>query len=307
MEPFSMDPISAEVLTTIANEASREAFAAHTVPNSTTDTFCKSYKTPVNSMIEAAIHSAMKAMAKLFQDREKLLIDRINEVQVKISSKPSSFSEMVGGGRPPREQRQVIASQVLSQVKQIEQRALNVVVIGMKESETTDFDMVNKFFTEAGVEDGSIRNVRRLKKGNNTITSNLILVSLTTQEARTAVLDKCRHHKQTGEFQHVFAREDRTPAEQYEFNKTREETRRRNTGLQEVGLLNKPFRYIIHRRTGKVDLIDVVESEKERRYVFRKSSDIDAAKAANTRPTNNNSNVSTGGASGNGGNSAGSG
>jgi len=235
-------------------------------------------------MIESAILSALKATAKLNQDREKVLMDKINELQSKIN-KPNNFAEAASRGLP-KEHRQAIASQVATQVKQIEQRAYNVVVIGIKESDdASDSDKVKNFFSAADVraeELNAIRNVRRLKKGNNTITSNLILVSLSNQDARSVILDKCRHHRLEGEHQQVFAREDRTPAEQFEFNKTREQARRRNKELEDDGLLDRPFRYIIHRRTGKVDLIDVVESSRLQKYVFKRAADVDTAKSERT-------------------------
>jgi hypothetical protein len=125
---------------------------------------------------------------------------------------------------------------------------------------------------------------------------------LSNQDARTSILDKCRHHKLSGDYQHVLVREDRTPAEQQEFNRAREQARRRNKELDDEGLLNKPFRYVIHRRTGRVDLIDVDESSKQQRYVFRKVADLELAKSkASSR--NNNTTTTTGDASGDGGTS----
>jgi hypothetical protein len=301
MEPFLMEPIGDDVLDTIAKAAAQEALA--TVPASATETFAKNYKDKVGKMIEFAVRSALKAAAKLNHDREKDLVKRINELQVKIDTKPTNFAAAVSTGLP-KEQRQAIASQVMSQVKQIEQRAFNVVVIGIKESDTSsDSEKVNAFLADAGAGEGVefIRNVRRLKKGNNTLTSNLILVSLSNQDARTSILDKCRHHKLSGDYQHVFVREDRTPAEQQEFNRAREQARRRNKELEDEGLLNKPFRYVIHRRTGRVDLIDVEESSKQQRYVFRRVADLELAKSKASGRIN--SATTTGDASGDGGTS----
>jgi hypothetical protein len=121
--------------------------------------------------------------------------------------------------------KETIARVVNHEFRVRDERALNVVVFGIKESSESDEISVKNLFEKAEIANVPIRQVRRLKAGKNTPTSNIILVTLSTQEARTAVLNKFRHLKLDGEHQHVFVREDRTPAEQADYNRERERER----------------------------------------------------------------------------------
>ena len=118
-----------------------------------------------------------------------------------------------------------------------------------------------------------IKDLKRLRAGNSSDTSNIILVSLASKVERDRVLKRCRRHELQDEFKLVFAREDRSPAEQADFNRARKLAGRRNGELR--ARLDNPFRFVVHRGTHKVVLIDVIESGRQRKYVFKEESDLE--------------------------------
>ena len=154
-------------------------------------------------------------------------------------------------------------------------RQSNVVIVGLKPStDKPDLERVELFLRLAQASDVRIKDLRRLKAGKNSITSNIILISLASKSERDRVLNHCRHHGLTDEFEHVFAREDRSLREQTEFNEARKKAGRRNDELRADSLLDKPFRFVVHRRTGKVTLIDTLASRAEKRYVLRSETEL---------------------------------
>jgi hypothetical protein len=190
--------------------------------------------------------------------------------------------------------------------KGAKERETNVVVIGIAESsEVKDDDLIKQFFTEAGFSETAIKHVRRLKSSKNKVVSNtnVVHVSLINKEERENVLSKCSRHS-LAKYAKVFAREDRTPSEQQEFNENRAEMKRRNDELDEAGLLDEPFRNVIHRRTGEVCCINVDKSNESKKYVFESAAtELSKFRAASKNTNTNNSKPPGGAASSSGGNS----
>jgi hypothetical protein len=147
-----------------------------------------------------------------------------------------------------------------------------VVIVGLPLLSTeSDFGVATSFFASVGVETAVIRSVHRLsssKKTNVPSNSNMLLVTLDT--GRHEVLNKCRRHNLKGKFEKAFAREDRTPGEQAEFNTMRAEMKKKNDELNRAGLLDNPCRYVIHKRERRPVCIDIRESGLQKRYVFKK-------------------------------------
>ena len=163
------------------------------------------------------------------------------------------------------------------------ERYSNVVIIGIKESvEKSDAECVRRFFEAAGAADVVIKDLKRLRAGRNSDTSNVILISLASKDERDRVLRHCRRHELENEFKLVFAREDRSPSEQAEFNRARKQAGRRNSELR--ARLDQPFRFVVHKSTRQVVLIDVVESRRQRRYIIRDETDLQSLISEDAAP-----------------------
>ena len=284
-------------LEVIAKEA-----AAFAVSKSTYDkpAFKNGYIEGVREMIEAALISALTQMKIISDERENQLLKRIDDLSKKTNDHSNngganSIKTVLTSKAPEhREQRHQLQSMFDRHNKDTKERETNVVVIGIAESnEVKDDVLIKQFFTAAGVAEIAIKHVRRLKSSKNQVVSNsnVVQVSLINKEERENVLSKCSRHS-LAKYAKVFAREDRTPSEQQEFNKNRAEMKRRNDELEEAGLLDEPFRNVIHRRTGRLCCINVEKSNEAKKYVFesatatlneyRKRSNPDSTAPANT-------------------------
>jgi hypothetical protein len=92
-----------------------------------------------------------------------------------------------------------------------------------------------------------------------------VLVVLEDTETQKSVLQMARHHK-LQHFHRVFAHEDRTTAEQQQFLDGRKRARASNTQLEQAGLLDQPFRYVV--RGDRVRCINVSESRELQKSVY---------------------------------------
>ena len=152
----------------------------------------------------------------------------------------------------------------------------NVIIIGIQESIETevakrikeDLKSVEDFFVAVGLDEVEIVKTRRIKSKKLASTVQGILqVVLKSSEDQRKVLARARYHAGEG-FTGVFAREDRTESEQTTFNALNKQKNEKNSQLEKIGVLNKPFRYVIHRRDERVAPINFVESAKRKRSIF---------------------------------------
>jgi hypothetical protein len=217
------------------------------------------------------------------KETENRLTAQINELAAEIKksastpSTPTTFvSVLTGKSVVQVQQRHQLLNAVAAETKDRQVRAANVIVVGLKPSEAMDDKTITEKFLQAcGLGDVQVAHVRRLNSSRKSSTatsasptkSNIIQVSLSNENDQEEVLKKCDRH-QVEEYKGVYAREDRTPAQQTEFNDKRVLLKKRNDQLVQAGLLDKPFRNVIHRRTGEICCINVVKSGEEQRYVF---------------------------------------
>ena len=127
---------------------------------------------------------------------------------------------------------------------------------------------MKEYFKAVGLEESTIRHVKKLTKNNKTRPSNMIQVILETNENKVDLMKRIKH-KQIENFESVIVREDRTFAQQAEFSKLNKEKTEKNEALKDLNELNQPFRYVIHRYSGTVRCIDELESIKQKRYIFK--------------------------------------
>ena len=159
-------------------------------------------------------------------------------------------------------------------------RENNVIVSGLPISDD-DKTRVNQLFKAIGLNNITVNKVRRFQPSkNNPDAPGLLQVSLNPVD-KTSVLKAGYHHK-SQDHVGVYIREDRTPAQQSEFNELNEIKKLRNEKLNTCGLLDNPFRNIVHRRSGTVRCIDVHKSAEQSKCVF---SSPNAAQLKPKQPT----------------------
>ena len=262
----------------IADKAFHQAIAAKgTVP-----TFSEKYSVQVAAMIKEAVMTALSEVKRVSDSQELTIselrsqIEELNKVQKKASTLNPSFASVLQGKSAEKvQQRHQLINIVAAETENRQNRASNVIVIGLPKSNTID-DKTNiaEFFNACGLLNIEINHVTRINssKKNETVSNhNIVTVSLLNEKDRANVLQRCNHHH-VEKFKGIFAREDRTPAQQTKFNEQRAKLKKRNDELAAAGILDKPFRNVIHRRTGEICCINVESSNEQRKYVFASAS-----------------------------------
>jgi uncharacterized coiled-coil protein SlyX len=208
-------------------------------------------------------------IAKLKSDLTKLDITSTKlsaDLMNKTNDPLKTFASVLK--KSSKESHQVI-NMVAADAKDRNERASNVIVVGLDKSETkNDITLLAEFFNACGAS-FVINSVRRLnsKTKSSGPTPNLLKVTFDSEDGKNEVLESCYRHS-VDEFKGVFVREDLTPAQQTEFKEQRKTLKALNDELNETGLLDNPFRYVVHRRTKQICCINVEESSNEKRYVF---------------------------------------
>ena len=269
--------ITAKDPTAAAAEAAKAAIEAalEAVGECGSTTFTKTYMNPVADMLKAAFVSALETVIRASQETESKLnarIDQLSKDLNKATSTPTtSFASVLQGKSTEKvQQRHQLVNLVAAENKVRQDRASNVIIVGLPKSSTReDKDSVNEFFAACGLENVAITHVRRIasSKKETVAPSNIVQVVLSSEKEHAAVLQKCNFH-QNEHIRGVFAREDRTPAQQAEFNELRAKLKKHNDELAAAALLDLPFRFVAHRRTGEICCINVVKSREQCRYVF---------------------------------------
>ena len=217
-------------------------------------------------------------------EREQQLIDRIKALENRPAtapqaSKPPNMATLFKSNSPEqKEERCLVLNAIARDNENRQSRENNIIISGMKQTSTPDSETVKNFFQSAGAETVQFTNVKRLRSGNKSIVNQppLLLVSFTNPKDRVLVLKHCSHHK-LANYEGVFVREDRTPEQQTEFTKLNEMRKQKNSCLEAQNLLDKPYRYIIHRNSGTVKCINSVESAQQNKCIFVSSSEIKKA------------------------------
>lgn len=157
-----------------------------------------------------------------------------------------------------------------------ENKAKNLVIVGVPESDKTNSDEIA---------DDDIAQVELIMKSLN---KNVKIVHTHRQKSRSPILYKTDSSSNTSEIypanlvvrleneitrndiissaknlantchKNIFIRPDRTPAEQICFNSLLKERKERNNELEKIGKLNSPFRYVI--RGERVRCVDVTKT-----------------------------------------------
>lgn len=149
-------------------------------------------------------------------------------------------------------------------------RRRNLVVVGLAKRPSdsrSSSELVSEFFVTACSGPAHIEHARALMAN-----SGLLLVTFTSIVEKTRVLRECTNHGLSGQYAKVRVREDLSRAEQVDFKNARDWARKRNAQLGER--LDNPFRYVVHKRTGRPVCIDVKLSTEQKRYVFKQPEQL---------------------------------
>ena len=238
-------------------------------------------------MIKAAVECVLEAVKEENEQKEKLIFDRIRKLEKQLEEKTKKVKELLAIKPATQSVSQATFAQILqdkskessatrnaivnlaaSEQEDRRQRESNVIITGLKATESNTQEAVLAYFEEAGLGHIKVRHVKRLRPKANSKTPDMFQVVLENQEQRNEALLQVKH-RELPNFNGVFMREDRTPAQQAEFSKLNNERFRKNEELKQLELLDKPFRYIIHRWSGTVRCIDEPESSKFRKYIFK--------------------------------------
>lgn len=219
----------------------------------------------------------IEVMKNTNKESVRLLNARIDELNRELKSAPSpkkseSFATILKGKTADEvQQRHRLINIVTAETENRQNRASNVIIVGLpKLDEYDDIIATNKFFNACGIDSAKIGYVSRIKsskKNNAILNSNIVKVSLINEQSRSEVLQKCSHHN-IAEFKGIFCREDRTRSQQEEFNELRSKMKKLNDQLYAAEVLDRPFRNVIHKRTGEICCIDVQKSNEQHKYVF---------------------------------------
>ena len=254
-------------------------------------TFGKSYMTPTADMIKAAIKSVADEFKRIL-DAQNVVIEslraQLKDLQPAARAPAAPTMANILKGKSPEEtkQRNLLLNVVSREEKDRSERESNIIIAGLPEStggQDGDKAAVQKLFEKLGLT-ANPKRVYRLRQTKKTGNPALLQVSLDSIRDRNDAL-RLGHHHGHGEYSGVFIREDRTEAQHQEFSVQHAKKKERNAELEKAKLLDNPFRYIITRRSGTLTVrcIDVVESKKLEKHVFKSPPRRDANTATDTQ------------------------
>lgn len=230
----------------------------------------------VGAAAAAATAAAQRAQApkRVANDEMQKLHKLLNEMKTEIDSLKNEIRAMKAARQAPTAKQSFKSvNEALNDAKERERRSANVIIRGILPAEdySQDHDEVQvEAFLDAVAQGIKAKKVQRLRhakvndKGKrNPVPS--ILVMLESAEDQKEVLKMARHHSEV-DFKGVFAHEDRTKAQQQEFAECAKNAKDKNEKLNESGLLDQPFRYVIRGNT--VRCIDSIQSRKHKKSVY---------------------------------------
>ena len=140
---------------------------------------------------------------------------------------------------------------VVNDAKERERRSKNIIIRGIEPTNDNnkDEEAVKHFLSEVCEKPVEVKKVQRLFKKkkseeNKTEPTTSILVVLENKDQQEIALSSARHHNHV-DFKNVFAHEDRTKAQQLEYNESVKQAKKKNEELERHDLLDKPFRWVV--------------------------------------------------------------
>jgi hypothetical protein len=235
-------------------------------------TFNDTYKSSVGDMLKAAIQSVLTT---LLQKKLAALEQRVAELEKRppppAQRVTTDWASLVNSKSAEQvKQRHQLINCIAQDSRDRTIREHNVIIAGLK-SATENIDELTTakdFLNAIGFESSKVHKVRRFRPGKSTPDApGLLQVQFKNASDATAALRAGSRHKLAA-YTGVYIREDRTPAQQSEFNDLNDQKKKQNDALEANNLLDQPFRYIIHRITSSVRCIHVQNSATQRKCVF---------------------------------------
>ncbi len=260
--------------------------------------------------LDKVIHQVLWPLKAEIETLKKTSIEQaaqIMELQTKLknSNTTKSFASCFSGNsKEQKQERSVLLNAAAKEGRDRKEKEFCVIVAGIPESKATEKETINRddeantqsFFNAVGGTDLKIKRVRRFRPSKTPSTDSaarpqpppLIQVVFESVEDQSRALKVARRHNNE-EFKGAYAREDRTDAEQELFQNLNKEKNKKNTELNDHGLLDKPFRFVIHRRTESIRPVDSIKSAAEQKSIFVSESfvkrELQSAKNKTTTPT----------------------
>ena len=254
------------------------------------------------------IKEEIALMKTTIQAQNVTIEQQKKEIQALQKKSPTSgqrtFASLFSGNtEEAKTDRHLLLNKIAAESNEREDKKRSVVVAGLQEGESAEADKeaVIRFFEVSGARNAQVIKVRRFGQSKRQITAHpeasaaastnkvrLLQVILSDTAEQNRVLKYARHPKHDEEdFKGVYAREDRTQAEQEAFSALNSEKYKRNNELDALGLLDKPFRFVIHRRYQAIKAIKSDESREQGTSVFAKDKDVsNAIRAARSAQAN---------------------
>ena len=207
---------------------------------------------------------------------------KVEQLQARVSQleqKNTQKSDQTNHTIPPKVSLSAINNAANDSLER-ERRSKNVIIRGLEytgnENENTS-EKVEEFLSAVCHKGMKVKKAQRLHSRSLNIVENIpskvpsILVVLNDADEAKEGLKNARHHTDD-QFKGVFAHDDRTKAQQYEYSEIAKLTKKKNEQLKSVNLLDQPFRYVV--RSDRVRCIDVQQSKDQKKSIYIDDKDV---------------------------------
>ena len=175
--------------------------------------------------------------------------------------------------KPTVNQQLEAVNQANNDAHERERRSKNAMLHGIEPTQSPEDDAkaVKEFLAAVKLEP-AFKSCQRQHKADGTASLSIRIVFDNRENAQRAI--KAARSHNLAEYKGVFAHEDRTKAQQKEFIDLRKTAKRKNDALDNEGLLDNPFRYVV--RGAGISCIDAVKSRtsEPKRSIYVKEDHI---------------------------------
>ena len=174
-------------------------------------------------MLKAEIESVLKTIIEENSKREKMLLDKINELETQLNEKvktvedkvsnpaqtseltnPSSFASMLKI-KENIESKNTLVNMAAKNSRKEKRRENNDLIILFNQTKGEEEIQVKEYFKAVCLEESTIRHVKKLTTNNKTRPSYMIQVILETNENKMDLMKRIKH-KQIENFESVIVR-----------------------------------------------------------------------------------------------------
>ena len=193
---------------------------------------------------------------KLKEKDEKIVNLEKKVDELKGSGTNISYADLFSNKKKASEAQVVMAAQVVKVSQQLDKIASNVVVMGLKESDSGDQEKVDALVTKLELRTDTVASFKRLRKGGSSTSSvnsgtaagssqrpAVLLIQFKSSEIQAKALRNSKNLKGDVEFGSVFVNKDRIKEERVADEMLRKERNSRNSKLENVETGGKGRRY----------------------------------------------------------------